>query len=388
METCDVLVIGAGAAGMMCAIEAAKRKRRVTLLDHSDRIGRKILISGGGRCNFTNINTSADSFVSQNPHFCKSALAQYTPQDFIALVKKHRIKFHEKKLGQLFCDESATNIVNMLTKECRDAGVKIELSCKTEAVEKNNNFTVKTNRGTYAAESLVIATGGLSVPQTGATGFGYEIARQFGLRIIEPIPALDGFNFNGKELKHFKDLAGVSLDVLMQCNGAAFRENILFTHNGLSGPASLQASLYWKKPLPLVINLLPNLDPYEWLSEKQQEKPRSNIKNVLSEVLPKRFAEYLCHSLSFDNNLSSLPLKELAKALHSWQIVPSGTVGFRKAEVTKGGVDTNELSSKSMESKKLPGLYFIGEVVDVTGQLGGYNFQWAWSSGFAAGQRV
>ncbi len=299
-SSCDVLIIGSGAAGMMCAIEAGKRKRKVILVDHSDRIGRKILISGGGRCNFTNINTTPESFVSQNPHFCKSALAQYTPQDFIDLVKKHQIKFQEKKLGQLFCDNSAKSIVNMLIKECHDARVKIQLSCKTEAIKKNSHFTVKTSSGAIDAESLVIATGGLSVPQTGATGFGYEVARQFGLRVLTPSPALDGFNFSGKELKFFSDLAGVSLDVIVQCGSSAFRENILFTHNGLSGPASLQVSLYWSKSLPLVINLLPDLDPCKWLIEKRREKPKINIRNILPEVLPKRFADYFCQYFSFD----------------------------------------------------------------------------------------
>jgi predicted Rossmann fold flavoprotein len=391
MQKCDVLIIGAGAAGMMCGIEAGKRKRRVILLEHSEKIGRKILISGGGRCNFTNINAVPSSFVSQNPHFCKSALARYTPQDFIALVKHHRIKFHEKKLGQLFCDVTAQSIVDLLVNECRAAGNELKLGCKVEAIEKNSHFTVRTNKGTFASESIVIATGGLSVPKVGATGYGYDVARQFGLSIVKPTAALDGFNLNENDLRYFRELSGVSVDTQVSCGGAAFRENILFTHSGLSGPASLQASLYWEPSLPVVINLLPDIDTFSWLTQMRTEHPRSIIRNVLSEILPKRFAESFCEYLSFKDNMAELSdkrLQEIAETLKGWRVFPEGTVGFRKAEVTKGGVDTTELSSKTMESNKVPGLYFIGEVVDVTGQLGGYNFQWAWSSGFVAGQFV
>lgn len=391
MEKCDVLVIGAGAAGMMCAIEAGKRKRRVIVLDHSERIGRKILISGGGRCNFTNINTAPTSFVSQNPHFCKSALARYTPQDFIALVKRHHIKFYEKKLGQLFCNDSAQRIVDLLLDESRAAGNEIKLSCKAEKVEKNTHFTVTTNRGTFASESLVIATGGLSIPKIGATGYGYDVARQFGLSIVKPVAALDGFNLKEADLKYFRDLSGVSVDTKVSCGDAAFRENILFTHNGLSGPASLQASLYWEPSAPVVINLLPEMDALAWLSKMRIERPRKSIKNLLSELLPDRFAETFCEYLSLKDNLAEMSdgrLKEIAEALNAWHVYPAGTVGYRKAEVTRGGVDTRNLSSKTMEAKNVGGLYFIGEVVDVTGQLGGYNFQWAWASGFVAGQYV
>jgi len=391
MEVCDVLVIGAGAAGMMCAIEAGKRKRKVIILDHSKQVGRKILISGGGRCNFTNINTVPGSFVSQNPHFCKSALARYTPQDFIELVKKHRIQFHEKKLGQLFCNHSAQEIVDLLIKESHGAGNRLLLGCAVGSVEKNEHFTVKTNQGLFNAKSLVIATGGLSIPQIGATGFAYQIANQFGLTVIETAPALDGFNLNKKDLQSFQKLSGVSVDTIVSCNDAAFRENILFTHNGLSGPASLQASLYWRAMLPLFINLLPETDAFDWLVKNRLEKPHCSLKSILSETLPKRFAEEFCHYFSFKDNLGSLSekqLKSITQTLQNWQIYPDSTVGYRKAEVTRGGVDTRELSSQSMESKKVPGLYFIGEAVDVTGQLGGYNFQWAWASGFAAGQSV
>ena len=391
MKICDVVIIGAGAAGMMCAIEAGKRRRKVVLIDHSHKIGRKILISGGGRCNFTNIHAQPESFVSQNPHFCKSALARYTPHDFIQLVKSRGIKYHEKKLGQLFCDHSAHEIVDLLVSECHKLGVTFQLGCKAEAIKINDNFTVETNKETFACESLVIATGGLSIPQVGASGYGYEVARQFGLSIVEPLPALDGFNLGLKELNYFKNLAGVSVDTIVTCNKAAFRENILFTHNGLSGPASLQASLYWEKSMPLTINLLPDIEASMFLNQMRKEKPRSEIKNILAAVLPKRFAEEFCQYYSFNGNLSEMSEKDLvqmSQTLNAWQIFPESTVGYKKAEVTKGGVDTAELSSQSMEVKKITGLYFIGEVVDVTGQLGGYNFQWAWSSGFAAGQYV
>ncbi len=388
---CDVLIIGAGAAGMMCAIEAGKRGRKVIILDHSEKIGRKILISGGGRCNFTNINTTASSFVSANSHFCKSALSRYTPQDFIDLVKKHGVKYHEKKLGQLFCDDSASQIVNLLVDECNKVGVFFQLGCKAQAISKSDAFRVVTNNGDYISDSLVVATGGLSIPQIGATGFGYEVASQFGIAVIETAPALDGFNFKNSELPYFKNLSGVSIDTIVSCGGASFRENILFTHTGLSGPASLQASLYWKKSKPLEINLLPDIDPIDYLGGMRLQKPKTLVKNILAELLPKRFAEEFCQRYSFAGNLSELSEQKLAnigKALKQWQIFPESTVGYRKAEVTRGGVDTNALSSQSMEAKTVPGLYFVGEVVDVTGQLGGYNFQWAWASGFAAGQYV
>lgn len=391
MEKCDVLIIGAGAAGMMCAIEAGKRKRRVIILDHSEKIGRKILISGGGRCNFTNVNTTPASFVSQNPHFCKSALARYTPQDFIALVKKHRIPFYEKKLGQLFCSDSAQRIVDMLLNESHVAGNRIELACSVEAIEKNSHFVVKTNKGSFVSESLVIATGGLSIPKIGATGYGYDVARQFGLSMITPVAALDGFNLKADDLKMFGDLSGVSVDTQVSCGEGSFRENILFTHNGLSGPASLQASLYWQPSAPVIINLLPDMDALSWLTKMRVERPKKSVKNLLSEILPARFAESFCEYLSVSSNLAEMPesqLREFASALNGWQVYPAGTVGFRKAEVTRGGVDTKELSSKTMEATKVKGLFFVGEVVDVTGQLGGYNFQWAWSSGFVAGQYV
>lgn len=387
----DVVIIGAGAAGMMCAIQAGQRGRKVVLLDHSAKIGKKIFISGGGRCNFTNINTKPESFVSQNPHFCKSALSRYTPDDFIRLVKKHRIAFHEKKLGQLFCDGSAQNIIDMLVSECKDAGVRFQLECKVENIKKEDAFVITTNKGTFTAESLVIATGGLSIPQIGATGFGYEVARQFGLKIVETRPALDGFNFADEDIREMTELTGVSIDTIVSADGTSFRENILFTHKGLSGPASLQASLYWNPGKFISINVLPTESAEEWLLETRNSGSKVELKNILAEKLPKRFAEKFCKLYQPSvpmSQLSDQKLADLAQKLHDWKIKPARTVGYKKAEVTRGGVDTNELSSKTMESKKVPGLYFIGEVVDVTGQLGGYNFHWAWASGNAAGQCV
>ena len=387
----DVVVIGAGGAGMMCGLQAGRRGRRVALIDHSSKIGRKILISGGGRCNFTNINTTAANFVSKNPHFAKSALARYTPDHFIEMVKAHRIKFHEKKLGQLFCDRSAQEIVDLLIDECESAGNEFILDCTVKSIEKADGFIIKTTRGTYSAESLVIATGGLSIPKIGATGFGYQIARQFGLRIVPTAPALDGFNFSATDLKQFAELPGVSIDTIVSCNQASFRENILFTHTGLSGPASLQASLYWNKGDTIELDLLPEFDVSAWLAEKRANGGKAEIKNMLAELLPKRFAEKFCETTGFMsplNQLNESKLSAFSQALHAWQVKPEGTVGYRKAEVTRGGIDTDELSSKTMEAKKVPGLYFVGEVVDVTGQLGGYNFQWAWASGDAAGRSV
>jgi len=387
----DVIIIGAGAAGMMCAIQSGQRGRSVLVIDHAAKIGKKIFISGGGRCNFTNINTKPESFVSQNPHFCKSALSRYSPSDFIALVKKHRIAFHEKKLGQLFCDGSAQNIIDMLIDECEEAGARFQLDCQVESIKKEDYFIIETNKGTFTSESLVVATGGLSIPQIGATGFGYDIARQFGLKIVETRPALDGFNFADEDTREMTELAGVSIDTVVSADGVSFRENILFTHTGLSGPASLQASLYCNPGKFISINLLPAFDAEEWLLEERLSGSKVELKNILSEELPKRFAEKFCklyqHSVPI-SQLSEQKVVDFARRLHDWKIKPARTVGYKKAEVTRGGVDTNELSSKTMESKKVEGLYFIGEVVDVTGQLGGYNFQWAWASGYAAGQFV
>ncbi len=376
---------------MMCALRAAERGRAVCLLDHSAKIGRKILISGGGRCNFTNIHAGPANFVSQNPHFAKSALSRFTPEDFIKLVRKHRISYHEKKLGQLFCDGSAGSIVDLLVSECRDAGAKFRLSCDIRSIRKEERFIVQTNLGEFRSDAIVVATGGLSIPKIGATGFGYDIAKQFGLKIVSPFPALVGFNFSPQQMDDFAELAGVSVDSEVSSSGPNFRENILFTHTGLSGPAILQASLYWKDGQELLLNLCPEKDLEEWLLQKKKAGAKVEMKNLMADVLPKRLAERFSQLYAKPGRVAELPdriIVDLAKHINSWKLVPRETFGYQKAEVTRGGVDTSELSSKTMESKKVSGLYFIGEVVDVTGQLGGYNFQWAWASGHAAGESV
>ncbi len=386
----NTIIIGAGAAGLMCAIEAGKRGRRVLVLEHAEKIGKKILISGGGRCNFTNLDVRPENFISNNPHFCKSALARYTPQDFITLVEKHGINYHEKKLGQLFCDGSAIEIVQMLQKECDDAGVEIKVNCNIDKIEQNDNsnseteYCITSNIGEFISESLVIATGGISIPQMGATDFGYKIAKQFGINLIKAYPGLVPFVLKDNP---FTQLSGVSLETKVSCNNRSFRENILFTHRGLSGPAILQISNYWKKNDELKIDLLPEKNIVSILIENKTNKVE--LVNFLSQFFPKRFSEIWCESFFYSkpvNKLNEREIQLISQRLHNLIIIPFGTEGFGKAEVTKGGVDTNELSSKTMESKKVPGLYFIGEVVDVTGWLGGYNFQWAWASGFAAGQ--
>ena len=395
MDTCDVVVIGAGAAGMMCAMQAARRGRRVVLLERASVLGRKIRISGGGRCNFTNLGAGSEQYVSGNPHFARSALARYTPEQFIELVRAHGIAFHEKTLGQLFCDQSAQAIIDMLVAECRAAGVTTRLDCRVQSVEQPGVFLVKTSQGAFSCASLVIATGGLSLPKTGATDFGYRIAAQYGLRIVETAPALDAFVFPASEQRRFDGLAGVSMPAVVRCGPAAFREQILFTHIGLSGPAALQASLYWRPGAVVSVDLLPDASAdalAQWCAQVRASRPRANVDTVLATRLPKRVAERFCalHHLA-DQPLAHQPdaaLEILCRTLKDWRLIPAGTVGYRTAEVTRGGVDTDELSSKTMEAKRVRGLYFIGEVVDVTGWLGGYNFQWAWSSGWAAGQAV
>lgn len=385
----DVIVIGAGAAGLFCAIEAGKRGRRVLVLEHSDRVGKKIAISGGGRCNFTNVQTNPDNFLSANPHFCKSALARYTPADFISLVEKHGIAYHEKKLGQLFCDGSAQQIIDLLLRECQTAGVEIRCGCQVQKVQKDERFSVLTNQGSLDTSALVIATGGLSIAPLGATDFGYRIARQFELQIEEPKPGLVPFTLTSQMLKKLTKLSGVSLDALVRCGSKDFRENILFTHRGLSGPAILQISSYWKPGMPISIDLLPDEDVLGMLTAEQSSD--MGLASLLSRHLPKRFAEVWCQLFAANRPLKQYNIRELsdiAERLHDMRITPAGTEGFKKAEVTAGGVSTTELSSQTMEANRVPGLYFIGEVVDVTGQLGGYNFQWAWASGFAAGQVV
>lgn len=400
--TKDVVIVGAGAAGMMCAIEAGKRGRSVLLIDHAKKLAEKIRISGGGRCNFTNLHTKPENFLSSNPHFCRSALARFTPQDFIALIEKHGIRYHEKKLGQLFCDDSAQQIISMLREECDAAGVAWQMPSKIESVthvavnEKDDDdaekqFIIKTDRNIIQCESLVIATGGLSIPQIGASAFGYQIAEQFGLAVTPLRPALVGLTFAQQDFATFAEISGVAIDVVVSCNGASFRENILFTHRGLSGPAILQISSYWRPGDVIHINLLPQYDVANLLSEHKNSAQL--LTNLLTEFLPKRFIQSWA-ALQPSNvikpmkQVSDKERQKIANSLSDWQITPSGTVGYKKAEVTQGGVDTHQLSSKTMEAKHMPGLYFIGEVVDVTGHLGGFNFQWAWSSAYAAGGYV
>ena len=383
----DVIIIGAGAAGLFCAIEAGKRGRKVLIIEHNAQIGRKILISGGGRCNFTNKIVKPENFISKNPHFCKSALARYTPQDFIELVKKHKIEFYEKKLGQLFCRESSRQIVEMLLLECEKAKVELSIDCSVKNIGKSMDFEVETTRGKFSCESLVVATGGLSFPKIGATDFGYKIARQFKLKIVETKPSLVPLVFaNGKS---FGKLAGVSVDSLVSYGRESFRENILFTHRGLSGPAILQISNYWRKEKPVSIDLLPTENAFEIFEKNHPSK--QNLDNFLSRWLPNRFAEIFAKQQFTNKPLNQFNKKEIeqiAESINNWQVNFDETEGYHKAEVTLGGVDTDELSSQTLEAKRVKNLYFIGEVVDVTGWLGGYNFQWAWSSGFAAGQFV
>ena len=392
MIRCDVVIVGAGAAGLMCAIEAGKRGRRVLVIERSDQVGKKILISGGGRCNFTNLHVTPDNFLSANPHFCKSALARYSPLDFIAMVERHGITYHEKELGQLFCDRSAKLIVQMLVDECRKAGVRIEVDSIIRGVERSaGGFALETSRGPARAEALVVASGGLSIPKMGATGFGYELAKRFEHGVVPTRAALVPLTFSENELARYRDLSGIGLSVEAGCSGGRFAAPMLFTHRGISGPAILQISSYWQPGNELVMNLLPNVDMLEWLESRQQSRPEAELKTVLGELMPKRLAQRLCE-LAFD----SRPLRQygapelgtIAERLRQWVFYPGGTEGYRTAEVTLGGVSTDELSSTTLASKKVPGLYFIGEVVDVTGHLGGFNFQWAWASGHAAGQVV
>ena len=381
----DVIILGAGAAGLMCAIEAGKRGRRIAVLERAERIGKKILISGGGRCNFTNLHCRPENFISANPHFAKSALARYTPADFIGLVEKHGIAYHEKTLGQLFCDGSAQQIVAMLEAECRAAGVRIQTNVNVDQVSKEDSFVLRAGDDEFQAESLVVATGGLSIPKMGATGLGYDLARQFGLKIIEPRPALVPFTFNQNDAAHFCDLAGVSAEVIASIGAQSFREKMLITHRGLSGPAILQISSYWKPGQPVLLDLAPEHALTAALRDPKKPRDLPAAKAAFRAALPSRFAERWLDVYP-PQGWSNHALDELERRAHHWQITPAGTEGYAKAEVTAGGVNTNELSTKTMECRKVPGLYFIGEVVDVTGHLGGFNFQWAWASGFSAGQ--
>jgi len=385
----DLIIIGAGAAGLMCAIEAGKRGRSVLVVDHAEKAGKKILISGGGRCNFTNLYTEPTNFICDNAHFVKSALSRYTPYDFLALVERHGIAWEERDHGQLFCVDSAKQIVAMLLAECESAGVLLHFNCTIQAVSKNDQFQLETDSGRFKAGSLVIASGSRSIPKMGATGFGHQIADQFGLSITELRAGLVPFRLTGSEQERLKSLAGISVDVSVSCRGQRFREQMLFTHRGISGPVMLQISSYWREGDLISIDLLPGVDTVGWLTQMRQEHPKTALRTVLAERLPKRLVQYLCESQISDETLRRLTdsqLEKVAETLHNWQLKPAGTEGYRTAEVTVGGVDTNELSSKTMESKRVADLYFIGEVVDVTGHLGGFNFQWAWASGYASGQ--
>ncbi|WP_133501726.1 NAD(P)/FAD-dependent oxidoreductase [Cognatilysobacter terrigena] len=393
MQDLDVLIIGGGAAGLMCAFTAARRGLRVVVVEHANRVGKKILMSGGGRCNFTNTGTTPANYLSGNPHFCKSALARYTPWHFIEMVERHRIAYHEKELGQLFCDESSKLIVKMLMDECDTAGARVLTGCSVERIahEGERDFRVRTTAGPFHARALVVASGGLSIPSMGATGFGYELARTFGHAVKPTRAGLVPLTLSGTHQERLADLSGVAFDVTASCNGVSFSNKLLVTHRGLSGPSILQISSYWQPGDELVLDLLPGRDAHDFLTSHRASRPDALLHTVLSEALPKRFAQRLCEVWLPDRPMRQFTppqLREAASLLERFPIIASGTEGYRTAEVTLGGVDTNELSSSTMESRLVPGLYFIGEVVDVTGWLGGYNFQWAWAAGHACGEAI
>ena len=392
MKSFDVVIIGAGAAGLICAATAGAKGRKVLLIDHAESVGKKIRISGGGRCNFTNLHTSPKNFISRNSHFCVSALQRFTAQDFISLVKEHEIAFHEKTLGQLFCDFSSQQIIEMLLKECAAGGVEIRLEKQVSEIKKSEIFfEMKVGEEFVQTTSLVIATGGLSIPKMGATGFGYDVARQFKLKIIQPIPALVPLTFDEKLLAKTKILSGVSVEAEVSCGKIKFREAVLFTHRGISGPAVLQISSYWHHGEKITINFSPEREIFLWLQEEKNSNSKQEIQTTLAKILPKSLVNFILEEVGhrgFLADLSNQKLKEIANFVNAWSLVPSGTEGFAKAEVTCGGIDTNEISSKSFEAKKQRGLFFIGEVLDVTGWLGGFNFQWAWASGKACGEWV
>jgi len=391
MEDFDVVIIGAGAAGMICAIEAGRRGRRVLLLDHAKKLGEKIRISGGGRCNFTNLNIEPECFISKNPRFAVSALARFTQWDFVDRLQNHAIAYHEKTLGQLFCDNKATDILEMLLAELQDAGVDIWTATTVKNIAKSDRYTLQTTRGTVTCSALVVATGGKSIPKIGATGFGYQIAEQFGLPMVETRPALVPLTFGEKDLARIKPLAGVSVDASVTCRGTRFDESLLFTHRGLSGPSILQISSYWREGDSISVNLLRGADVFRVLKEARHKRGRQAVQTVLAEVLPKKLAQQVTADLAITGTLadqSDKSVTRIAARVHDWRLQPTGSEGYRTAEVTLGGVDTDALDARSLCARAVPGLYFIGEVVDVTGWLGGYNFQWAWSSGWAAGQVV
>ena len=387
-STFDTIIIGAGAAGMMCGATAGQRGRKVLLLERSPNIGQKISISGGGRCNFTNLRVDPKKYFSDNPHFCKSALSRFTPLDFIKLIEKHGIAYHEKTAGQLFCNDRAQRIVDLLVSECKAGGVIIKTGCAVKRIEKKDLFSVQTDTATYTAPALVVATGGLSYPQTGATGFGYEIAAQFGLGIIACAPALVPLSYQPADVKRYGSLSGISIFAAAATGSTTFTDAILFTHKGLSGPAILQLSSYWSPGEPITLDLLPHLRLNEAIPKWKSERPTAELKTLLREHLPERLAQRFLDLHGRNRPVRQLTERDeaaLARIFHHWQIQPRGTEGYGKAEVTRGGVDTRELSSKTFESRNVPGLYFIGEVLDVTGWLGGFNFQWAWASGHCAG---
>jgi predicted Rossmann fold flavoprotein len=391
--THDVLVIGGGAAGLMCAATAGARGRSVLVIEHANRVGKKILMSGGGRCNFTNTGASPANYLSSNPHFCRSALARYSPRDFIALVESHRIAYHEKELGQLFCDDSSRQIVAMLLAECEQAGVRIATGCSIEqvTVHDGGGYVVHSAHGAFAAPALVVASGGLSIPSMGASGFGYALARQFGHTLLPTRPGLVPLTLSGKPQEQLADLAGVALPVRVASGRTAFENAMLFTHRGVSGPAILQISSYWQPGQPLHLDLLPGQDALDLLQAQRAARPAAELKTVLGDLLPRRFAQRLCEHWLPNRPMKQFnpaQLRQAAQLLRAWPLVASGTEGYRTAEVTLGGVDTREISQVTFESRRAPGLYFVGEVLDVTGWLGGYNFQWAWASGHAAGQAV
>ena len=393
MEKVDVIIIGAGAAGLMCAIEAGKRGRKVVILEQANKPGKKILMSGGGRCNFTNLHISPEAYLSHNPHFCKSALSRYTQWDFIDLVKRHHIPFHEKTLGQLFCDHKSQAILGMLLSECEQADVEIRLNTQLEKIEKDSDhhFKVSSSRGRFHCQSLVIASGGLSIPTMGASPFGYHIAEQFGIKVWPTRAGLVPFTLHVEEKEKLAVLSGISVDSLVSHARISFRENILFTHRGLSGPAILQISSYWEAGEPVVINLLPEIDVLAMLKSAKQSQPQKQLKSIMAEYLAKRVVDTFLSAIMAEKKIATLSqqqLEAIAKTFNAWSVKPNGTEGYRTAEVTLGGVDCDAISSKTMAALKIPGLFFIGEVLDVTGWLGGYNFQWAWASGWAAGQAV
>jgi len=383
----DAIVLGGGAAGLFCTALAGRRGLRVLVVEHANKVGKKILMSGGGRCNFTNLGATPAQYLSANPHFCKSALARYAPADFVELVERHRIAYHEKELGQLFCDDSSKQIVRMLVDECAQGGVRIETNCRVDRVAHGDaGFRVDTALGAFRAHALVVATGGLSIPSMGASGFGYELARQFGHNVLPTRAGLVPFTLSGKHQDRFDGLAGVALPVEVRCNGASFRNAMLFTHRGVSGPAMLQISSYWNPGDVVRVDLLPGIDAFAWLRAQRTARGAGELRGTLAERLPKRFAQALCEHWLGEHRLGDLgdgALREIATLLQDWPLVASGTEGYRTAEVTLGGIDTDEISSSTMQSKRVPGLHFIGEVVDVTGWLGGYNFQWAWASAHA-----